>query len=361
MAFQVLRADGSMCLRFLKEGFIKVRRRVSCIIFVLVFTAGLLLQSVSNPVTVLANSRPTDYAYYVDAETLERNTDLSPVVTEGYSAQITDKPSEWAQEDVTAAIAAGLVPQPLQSRFTQATTRAEFCALAVALYETATGSEITDRQTFTDTNDVNVEKAAAIGVVNGVGNNQFSPDSQLTREQAATMLSRLADAIGDPLPKQAATFADKDSVAPWALEAVGQMQATGIMGGVGNNTFAPKSPYTREQSIITVLRLFDIYCAQGEPINPDNEAGTVTIRYNANGGSGEPSSHTVTKDSNGIARFNLSTARPTRSGYNFLGWRLENSTNYDIDSPGQSITIGTNSATNNTTLTYYAQWEPGTP
>jgi len=36
------------------------------------------------------------------------------------------------------------------------------------------------------------------------------------------------------------------------------MQATGIMGGVGNNTFAPKSDYTREQSIMTMMRLFDI-------------------------------------------------------------------------------------------------------
>jgi hypothetical protein len=38
----------------------------------------------------------------------------------------------------------------------------------------------------------------------------------------------------------------------------GQMQATGIMGGVGNNTFAPKDPYTREQSIITIMRLYDV-------------------------------------------------------------------------------------------------------
>ncbi|NLB52240.1 MAG: hypothetical protein GX808_04790, partial [Syntrophomonadaceae bacterium] len=85
--------------------------------------------------------------------------------------------------------------------------------------------------------------------------------------------------------------------------------------------------------------------------------GTVTIKYSANGGNGAPSSHTTTKDSSGDAQYNLSTTRPTRSGYTFLGWRLENDTAYDIDRPGQGIYIGLGYPTSNTTLTYYAQWQ----
>jgi hypothetical protein len=167
-------------------------------------------------------------------------------------------PSLWAADQLSAAITVGLVPLPLQSQYTLPITRAEFCALAVALYETVTGKTIAERATFSDTTDVNVEKAAAIGIVNGVGDNKFSPNSPLTREQAATMLSRLADVIGKPLTKQAAAFADNGGIALWALDAVGQMQATGIMGGVGNNTFSPKGAYTREQSIVTALRLYNI-------------------------------------------------------------------------------------------------------
>jgi hypothetical protein len=169
-----------------------------------------------------------------------------------------EKPSTWAETEVNAALAAKLVPLALQSKYTQATTRAEFCALAVALYETATGKTLTDRVSFDDTTDANVEKAAAIAVVNGVGGNNFAPDAELTLEQAATMLSRLADAIGKPLTKTAATFADNGSVSSWAMEGVGQVQAAGVMGGVGDNTFAPQNPYTREQSIMTILRLYHI-------------------------------------------------------------------------------------------------------
>ena len=82
-------------------------------------------------------------------------------------------------------------------------------------------------------------------------------DGVLNREQAATTLSRLANVLGKPLLIHAAAFADNDSISSWAIQGAGQVQAAGIMTGVGNNTFAPKSPYTREQSIITILRLLN--------------------------------------------------------------------------------------------------------
>jgi len=151
-----------------------------------------------------------------------------------------------------------LIPANLQSKYTQTITRAEYCALAVALYEKYTDKETTGRATFTDTNDMNVEKMAVVGVVNGIGNNKFDPDAQLTREQAAVMLARLADVIGKPLEKKTATFADNNEIASWAIEGVGQVQTAGIMSGGGNNLFAPKDPYTREQSILTMIRLWDI-------------------------------------------------------------------------------------------------------
>ena len=97
----------------------------------------------------------------------------------------------------------------------------------------------------------------ALGVVTGVGGGRFDPNGTLTREQAATMLARLAEAVGKPLAAQAPTFADNAAIASWAFDAVGQMQASGVMGGVGNNTFAPQVSYSREQSILTMLRLYE--------------------------------------------------------------------------------------------------------
>jgi hypothetical protein len=166
--------------------------------------------------------------------------------------------SGWAKPELDKAQAQGLIPGAFADADLKKTaTRAEFCALVVILYEKIKG-EIKERSSFTDTKDVNVEKAAAIGVVNGVGGNKFDPDAALNREQAAVMLARLANAAGRPFVKKTASFFDSAQISGWALEAVGQVQAAGIMGGVGDNQFAPQGDYTREQSIITILRLFNL-------------------------------------------------------------------------------------------------------
>ena len=167
------------------------------------------------------------------------------------------EPSPWAEAQVNAALAAELVPQALRSNYTQPVTRAEFCALAVVLHELVTGREITGRKAFSDTNDVNVEKMAALGVVNGSGG-KFNPGGALTREEAAVLIVNLAASLGKPLPKQASASADRDSFSPWAADAIGAAQAVGIMSGAVGNNFLPKDVFTREQGIITMARLRDL-------------------------------------------------------------------------------------------------------
>jgi len=178
-------------------------------------------------------------------------------------------PSAWAVPFIEQAIELGLVPQELQSRYTQHITRAEFSALAVALYETVTGREITGRlDIFRDTNDINVQKMAYLRVVSGIDVGVFAPNDAINRAQAAVMLARLANAIGQPLPLSAPTFVDVGhfdvgipvtaGIYHWAFEAIGQVQAAGVMSGVGDNQFEPWNDYTREQSIVTMLRLFEI-------------------------------------------------------------------------------------------------------
>ena len=165
--------------------------------------------------------------------------------------------SSWAAGTVNEAVRNKFVPISLRSRYQQAITRAEFCALVVALYESYTGEEITGRVEFDDTDDINVQKAAAVGLVTGAAGNSFDPDRKLTREQAATLLSRFTTIVGNPFPVHETTFSDKDSIASYALDAVGQMQAAGLISGYSDNTFHPKDEYTREQGIITIMRLLE--------------------------------------------------------------------------------------------------------
>ena len=172
-------------------------------------------------------------------------------------------PSDWAAVYVETSIELGIVPLYLRTQYTQAATRAEFCAIAVTVYESVAG-EITGRKEFEDTDDENAQKAAFIGVMTGIDVSIFDPDSLLTREEAAVILSQLADALEMPLPREATTFADIDNISEWALEQVGCVQAAGIMSGIGDNMFAPQGLYTREQCIITIVRLYDMIMADSE-------------------------------------------------------------------------------------------------
>lgn len=62
-----------------------------------------------------------------------------------------------------------------------------------------------------------------------------------------------------------------------------------------------------------------------------------TLSYNANGGSGAPSSQTGTGV--GSYTFPISNAKPTRSGYTFLGWSRSSTATSASYQPGGSITL----------------------
>lgn len=76
-----------------------------------------------------------------------------------------------------------------------------------------------------------------------------------------------------------------------------------------------------------------------------NAPTTYTVSYNANGGSGAPSSQTKT---HGVT-LTLSSTKPTRSGYTFLGWSTSSSATSASYSAGGSYTT-------NASCTMYAVW-----
>lgn len=76
------------------------------------------------------------------------------------------------------------------------------------------------------------------------------------------------------------------------------------------------------------------------------KANTYTVSYNANGGSGAPSSQTKTHD----VTLKLSTTIPTRTNYTFKGWGTSASATTVAYAAGANYT-------GNTALTLYAIWE----
>ncbi len=52
------------------------------------------------------------------------------------------------------------------------------------------------------------------------------------------------------------TFADSEDVSDWAIDSIQTIYKLGIMNGIGNNNFAPQQHYTTEQAIVTLVRMY---------------------------------------------------------------------------------------------------------
>lgn len=78
-------------------------------------------------------------------------------------------------------------------------------------------------------------------------------------------------------------------------------------------------------------------------------AQSSTITYNANGGSGAPGAHSYTNANSGTT--NLSSTKPTRTGYDFLGWSLSSTATSASYSAGQAWNLN-----NFGNYTLYAVW-----
>ena len=180
---------------------------------------------------------------------------------------------DWALEEVREAAAACLIPQDLQCLYRQEITRAEFCTLAVTAVERITGQDASSlvrartgkslidwRRTypFHDAASEEIIAAYALGIVSGRGEGAFDPYSGITRQEAAVMLQNAAKAAGreTALQSELSVFSDGYRIADWARDAVTYVVGTGVMLGTGPDVFSPLSPYTREQSYLTVLRLY---------------------------------------------------------------------------------------------------------
>ena len=209
--------------------------------------------------------------------------------------------SNWAAEDIITAISMGYLDddpdvfgyQPavtdlLGSDYTRAITRGQFAALAIRYYETLmsdiTGEDYTiavnsGDDVFADsTGDTNMAKAYNLGIVGGYNNADtragvyVGPNDNITREQAATMLTRLMEQLIDAFNEVGRTgwtvwYADSlpftDTISDWAYDGVRAVYGVGAMTGTTGTTFSAKANYTIEQSIVTIMRIDNNWARAG--------------------------------------------------------------------------------------------------
>ena len=99
--------------------------------------------------------------------------------------------------------------------------------------------------------------AISAGVVKGISSTVFAPEDNISRQDMAVMLVRYAAYRGYELPilSAAIDFVDAQRIADYAREAVSKMHRAGIIGGRGDNLFAPEDSATRAESCRMIAAL----------------------------------------------------------------------------------------------------------
>ena len=166
---------------------------------------------------------------------------------------------DWFYEEVLYAYENGLMNGVGDNRFApnSATTRG---MLVTILYRLEGEPAVTGEAGFDDVGDTwytdAVIWAAANDIVNGIGDNQFGPENTLTREQLVTMLYRYAEAAGYDVSAAAdlSGYPDAGKVQTYAQEAMSWAVAEGIVEGMDGN-LNPAGNASRAQ-IATILMRF---------------------------------------------------------------------------------------------------------
>lgn len=136
-------------------------------------------------------------------------------------------------------------------------TRAEFVSIIVRAFELKTDEQIE----FEDVNEDDwyydaVNIAAKNNIIYGF-DGRFMPGDKITRQDTAVILQRLLQL--EKNNEQAVNYVDAEFVSEYARESVEILSSNGVMNGFENLEFAPNGYLTRAETAVVICRCLERY------------------------------------------------------------------------------------------------------
>jgi hypothetical protein len=181
-------------------------------------------------------------------------------VTESTTQSVlSDISGHWAESYITSAFEKGLVNGYENGSFkpNNAVTRAEFIKVLYTIFGNNDSSSSDISFADVDGNEWYcnyVKWGVANGLINGYDDNTFRANKEITREEAAVILSKCV-ALSDT--GASVDFKDSDTVSAWAKDSVDKISKSGIMQGDNNGCFNPKKTLTRAETAVLADRIAD--------------------------------------------------------------------------------------------------------
>lgn len=102
-----------------------------------------------------------------------------------------------------------------------------------------------------------IEAAVKAGLVNGIGDGKFGVGANLTRQDMAVLFVRALGVETDGLGEKLA-FSDSNKIAGYAKDAVGFAVEAGLLSGVGNNSFNPIGTAARQDVALVASKFLKV-------------------------------------------------------------------------------------------------------
>lgn len=167
--------------------------------------------------------------------------------------------SRWSVQDIDRSISLGYINENMQTEYTNPINRKDFCIILYnILNKNGSLEPVEQKYVFKDIFMTEIDSLVSVGIINGRTTDTFGAKDNITREEAATIVAKTVGYLQLPLiENNSFKYSDDISISQWAKNSVYTVKQLGIMEGINNNNFEPKGIYTKEQAIVTLMRLYD--------------------------------------------------------------------------------------------------------
>ncbi len=172
------------------------------------------------------------------------------------AAKLNDIDGHWSKEYVEYGVNKGYINGYEDGSFRPeaSVTRAEFSKMINSAVGISKAADISFRDVETNAwYYKEVRKAVYAGYTNGYEDDTFRADNQITREEAAVILSRLATRAENN--KKLSSFRDADAISDWAEDAFALAYSKGYITGDELSRLEPQGLLTRGQAAKIIYSL----------------------------------------------------------------------------------------------------------
>ncbi len=207
---------------------------------------------------------------------------VTPPTAEGKQVFDDVPPTYWAYDYIMDLYNAGIVNGETANLYMPENniTRAEFTKIAVNVFgleAASTTSQFSDVKA-SDWFAPYVIAATEAGLVNGISENEFAPNADITREQMATIIGRQMNMTSTA----AMTYPDAASISDYAKEYVAGLTENALLQGDETGNFRPQANAARSEASALLDRVYVL--TRSEDVPEDVPETTEAPAANNNSG-----------------------------------------------------------------------------